>query len=216
MGVLDEDDDRSTSRGVGAQNHLEESIRTGRLPVGMKLPSQRALATQYGVVKSTMQAIVLNLTRKGLIRTEPGRGTYVAPRHASDLVRLGEIVPDGRGYAISRMELSPDEAKALEFIARRRTAEMVGLFFMTVGDIFAGASFVNVSEGAPNETVVEWVGGPRLRDVVAEVMPHRGKSGSMPWGGMPGLRAALLEAEDATFVWIPELTLRLVLRRKIE
>jgi hypothetical protein len=163
-----------------------------------------------------MQVIVLNLTRKGLILTEPGRGTYVAPRHASDLVKLGEIGPDEREAGISRMELSPDEAKALEFIARHRAAEMVGLFFMTVRDIFAGASFVNVNEEAPNQIVVEWVGGPTLRDVVAEVMPHRGKSGSMPWAGMPGLRVALLGWDEAKFVWIPELTLRLVLRRKMD
>ncbi len=188
----------------------------GQLPVGMKLPTQRALAKEYGIAKSTVQAIVHNLTLKGLIRTEPGRGTYVAARHASDKVRLGELSPDSKETGVGRMELTPDEAKVLEDESGRRISEMVGLFYRTVRDIFTGSDFLDVYTEGPNLTVIEWSGGPTLREVVSEVEPHESPFGGESWNGMRGLRLMTLELEAATFVWIPDQARRLVLRRRLD
>ena len=214
MSVLDDDLDESASRGIAAQNDLEERIRMGRLPVGEKLPSQRALATQYGVAKSTMQVIIQSLSTKGLIRTEPGRGTFVAPRHAADFVASGELDADRSDAAQDFTSLSAAESAVLDDDASRQRAELVGFVFLHVRDLFAGASYVDVHEESRERLVIEWVGGPDVRRVAAELTAHEAKDDGSRWPGVPGLRLVRLGWDNADFVWIPDLTRRLELRRR--
>lgn len=212
MGVLDEGD-WAESSGVAAQNRLEESIRTGRLKVGEKLPSQRALATHYGVAKSTMQAIIQNLTFKGLIHTEPGRGTYVAPRHAADFIERGEMEPARLAPGEQGVELTEAEVAALDDPDRRARAEMLGWVFIRVHEMLAGASFVEVRDEYPGRTAVRWSGGPALRDMVAEVTSHVSAAGERKWSGVPGLRLIRMTPDEAEFLWNAREPRRFVLRR---
>ena len=213
MGILD-DGDWAESRGVAAQNHLEESIRTGRLKVGEKLPSQRALATQYGVAKSTMQAIIQSLTFKGLIDTEPGRGTYVAPRHAADFIERGEMERARPTVVGESLALSEAEASALDDPVRRGQAELLGFVFIQIHEILAGVSYVEVGEEHPGRTRVRWSGGPTLRAMVDEIASRSSSSGGGSWYGVPGLRLIRLASDEAEFLWNARTPRRLVLRRE--
>ncbi|WP_025273404.1 GntR family transcriptional regulator [Haloglycomyces albus] len=68
-------------------NELREDIGNGRFRPGEKLPSQRELATRYGVVRSTAAKAVKILEAEGLIDTLSKSGSRV--RTKQRLFRLG-------------------------------------------------------------------------------------------------------------------------------
>ena len=53
-------------------------IAAGELAQGQRLPPERTLATEYGVVYNTVRRAMDVLRERGLIITMHGRGTYVA------------------------------------------------------------------------------------------------------------------------------------------
>jgi DNA-binding transcriptional MocR family regulator len=59
------------------------------LPPDSKLPSYRALQQRYRLSPATVQRMLADLARRGLLVTRPGSGTFTAPwrppRHAADL-----------------------------------------------------------------------------------------------------------------------------------
>src|ERR1700758_4964023 len=75
----------STSRSAMAQ--LEGLI--GSLPPDCKLPSYRDLQERYRLSPATIQRMLADLARRGLLVTKPGSGTFTAPRrparHPADL-----------------------------------------------------------------------------------------------------------------------------------
>lgn len=59
---------------------LQAMILKGELAAGSRLPSQRVLSSRYAVSRASLREALLMLETLGLIRTEPGRGTFVVPR----------------------------------------------------------------------------------------------------------------------------------------
>jgi GntR family transcriptional regulator len=57
---------------------LIERIEAGEYAPGARLPSYSEIAKLYDVGISTAQRVILILRTSGVVRTEPGRGTYVA------------------------------------------------------------------------------------------------------------------------------------------
>lgn len=62
---------------------LEQAIRSGRLPVGSRLPTHRDLAKRLGVAVSTVSRAYAEATERGLIDGAVGRGTFVLPGDAA-------------------------------------------------------------------------------------------------------------------------------------
>ncbi|MFF2017302.1 PLP-dependent aminotransferase family protein [Paenibacillus sp. NPDC058177] len=58
---------------------LGEKIAQGEYPPGSKLPSERKLAEQYKVNRSTVVLAYSELRSQGVIETRPGSGTLVSP-----------------------------------------------------------------------------------------------------------------------------------------
>src|SRR5690348_12364254 len=56
---------------------LAAAIRDGQLVPGDRLPSERALADQLGVSRTTTVTPYRELEARGLVRGSTGRGTYV-------------------------------------------------------------------------------------------------------------------------------------------
>jgi DNA-binding transcriptional MocR family regulator len=69
----------SSSR--SAVEQLEALI--GSLPPDCKLPSYRDLQQRYRLSPATVQRMLADLARRGLLVTKPGSGTFTAPRRAA-------------------------------------------------------------------------------------------------------------------------------------
>ena len=82
--------DRDTGVPIGTQLAwaLSERISEGTLKVGDKLPSVRELAAEAGVNVNTVRAVYARLERDGLVRSEQGRGTFVAGKEKIDDVSV--------------------------------------------------------------------------------------------------------------------------------
>jgi DNA-binding transcriptional regulator YhcF (GntR family) len=76
--------DRRADLPVGAQlaRTLRELIGGRALRPGDRLPSVRELAAEAGVNVNTARAVYGRLEHEGLVRSEHGRGTFVAGREA--------------------------------------------------------------------------------------------------------------------------------------
>ncbi|NBN63197.1 FadR/GntR family transcriptional regulator [Pannonibacter tanglangensis] len=56
---------------------IQTMIQTGVLKPGEKIPSQRAFSQKFRVSRASLREALLTLETLGLIKTEPGRGTFV-------------------------------------------------------------------------------------------------------------------------------------------
>ncbi|MET7747623.1 PLP-dependent aminotransferase family protein [Micromonospora sp. NPDC005367] len=66
------------SPGRSLENALRESIRTGRLRAGSRLPGSRSLATDLGLARGTVVRAYAQLVAEGWLVSAPGSGTQVA------------------------------------------------------------------------------------------------------------------------------------------
>ncbi|MCK2057005.1 PLP-dependent aminotransferase family protein [Methylobacterium sp. 37f] len=77
-------DYRTISDGIAAE------IAAGSLPPGARLPPQRQFAYERGIAVSTASRVYAELTRRGLVTGEVGRGTFIRMSGAP----LGDTPPD--------------------------------------------------------------------------------------------------------------------------
>lgn len=66
-----------------AARKIQEMILNGDLEAGAKIPSQRELSLSLKISRATLREALLTLETLGLLRTEPGRGTFVSRRDPS-------------------------------------------------------------------------------------------------------------------------------------
>jgi DNA-binding transcriptional regulator YhcF (GntR family) len=78
--------DRGAELPLGAQlaARIRTGVRDGKLDPGDRLPSVRELAEAAGVNVNTARAVYARLESEGLVRSEHGRGTFVAGAPAGD------------------------------------------------------------------------------------------------------------------------------------
>ncbi|MBL8723237.1 MAG: PLP-dependent aminotransferase family protein [Planctomycetes bacterium] len=118
---------RDTAQPLAAQiaGFYAEAIRSGRLPLGERLPPIRAVAEGAGVARGIVQAAYLALAEQGLVEATVGRGTVVVHSSGASpaqplsayaeaaLRRLEEMpgappLPPGRPLVANFAELAPD------------------------------------------------------------------------------------------------------------
>jgi GntR family transcriptional regulator len=59
---------------------IRERIEAGEFPPGRRLPTEKALQQETGIAATTARRAYRLLAEEGLIRTVPGRGSYVSRR----------------------------------------------------------------------------------------------------------------------------------------
>lgn len=74
---------------------LADDVTRGHLPVGTRLPAHRELAQRLGLSVGTVTRAYATLQRRGLARSEHGRGMFVlaAPRRAPDRLDFSVNLP---------------------------------------------------------------------------------------------------------------------------
>lgn len=57
---------------------IQAMIQSGQLKAGEKIPSQREFSQKFGISRASLREALLTLETLGLLKTEAGRGTFVA------------------------------------------------------------------------------------------------------------------------------------------
>jgi CheY-like chemotaxis protein len=112
--------------------HLRGRIEQGELPHGAQLPSQPALAAEYGVALLTVRHAIELLRRAGYVSVEHGRGTFVTDPRGADTIlvvdddaRVRSVLVEHVAYAGFRVLEASNGLEALEVLGK----EPVSLVF---------------------------------------------------------------------------------------
>jgi GntR family transcriptional regulator/MocR family aminotransferase len=96
--------DPAAPRRAQLEAGLRDSIRSGRLRPGVRLPSSRALGAELGVSRRLVVEAYEQLAAEGYVVSSQGSGTWVAPATAAGKSRVDSLSPgatpdDSRGGA---------------------------------------------------------------------------------------------------------------------
>jgi GntR family transcriptional regulator len=106
---------------------LTGRIGCGEFGVGDRLPSEADLVAEFGVSRTTARRALDELRRQGLVRREPGRGTFLAsPRPRSNLTYLHSFSEEIErwGYRPGTRLVSQEEGSADKEVAARLGVEV--------------------------------------------------------------------------------------------
>ncbi|GII90597.1 aminotransferase-like domain-containing protein [Sinosporangium siamense] len=82
---------------------IQRRIESGDLPIGTRLPSERALAKSLSVSRTTVINAYARLDDLGWLERRQGAGTWVARRVASPAAPADRAVEEARSYAVMRV-----------------------------------------------------------------------------------------------------------------
>lgn len=89
-------------------DHVQSLVQKGKLTPGSALPSERALASEFGVCHLTVRKGLALLVEQGLIERQVGQGTFVADRNkpssASSRTTGGATTKAGNAVALCVVE----------------------------------------------------------------------------------------------------------------
>jgi DNA-binding transcriptional regulator YhcF (GntR family) len=126
---LDLSVDRHADVPLGAQltSRIRSAVRDGTLASGDRLPSVRDLAESAGVNVNTVRAVYARLEAEGIVRSEQGRGTFVAgppPTEAATRRELRAQIAQLEA-ALTRLPPPPTLANAPQHRERRAAAALL-------------------------------------------------------------------------------------------
>src|SRR5438094_8041259 len=102
-------------------SNIEQAVASGALAPGQRLPSVRRLAADVGLSPVTVAAGLSELRRRGVVLTEPRRGTRIGEGPPIGSARRPLPVPPG-ARDLSRG--NPDPALLPDLTRALRTAEL--------------------------------------------------------------------------------------------
>ncbi len=125
----------------GAVAELEGEIRSGRWPVGTRIPPESQLVEQLGMSRTPVREAVRSLVQSGLLVSRQGAGTFVVATDVTEVAlrrRLQDAdqddviqVRDGLDVVAARLAAtnrsSQDVAELTDALTRRRLAARAGL-----------------------------------------------------------------------------------------
>ena len=101
---------------------IQNRIMEGKLRPGDKLLSERELAEQFGVSRTAVREAVKALREKGLVKIQPGRGTFIT--NLTD--GTSEVMRDSLGLIV-KVGLRSGLADLVQASPRHFVARWVGL-----------------------------------------------------------------------------------------
>ena len=125
-----------------------EEILSGSLHAGDKLPSERALATRFGVGRPLIREAFRTLAEMGLIETIPSRGTFVRAGDDPLAYRQGGMAVRRRG--VTAQQLSEArlllETGAARYAAQRATPADLARLTVALGRVDASEGLEHVAD----------------------------------------------------------------------
>jgi len=100
---------RSTQNSMDPASALRENLldklKSHAWRPGERLPTERELGAQFGLSRSTVRRVLLDLKRKHLITQTVGSGTYVSDKLHEALSAQALLGPRGAAHAVSPADL---------------------------------------------------------------------------------------------------------------
>ena len=121
-GVAATDGLRREPKYAAIATDLEQRIRSGEFQPGQALPSQRELSAAYGVTLMTLRQALGQLTERGLVAQQPGRGTFVhGGKAAYSMGALRSLSDDLRaqGHPVDTVVLAREQGPLPDDVAGR-------------------------------------------------------------------------------------------------
>ncbi|WP_306892427.1 FadR/GntR family transcriptional regulator [Agromyces albus] len=188
---------------------LTDSIHSGIVEVGERLPAESALAARYGVSRSVIREVLRICEAQGLTTTRNGRGTFVASQQGDTRLVFGEFsaahliearphveVPAAGLAAIRRSEA---QVTALQELHEQMQAETNAEAWVQLDISFHGA--IAAASGNPIfQVVLESISGAlSSQSSLLNLGPGRRESADIEHRGIVSAiaRGSVAEAEDA-------------------
>ena len=164
-----------------AARKIQGMILSGELRSGEKMPSQREFALSLGVSRASLREALLTLETLGLLKTEPGRGTFVSQERPSASRNMARwryadsypvadvfetrIMVEGRIAGLSSQTLTEADFQALEIAADTMESNWES------GDLLANVEadlefHAIIASACPNRMIVDLY--QSLRDKLTE------------------------------------------------
>ncbi|MEU6785997.1 FadR/GntR family transcriptional regulator [Nonomuraea angiospora] len=143
---------------------LEDRILTGHWAPGVRLPSERDLATEFAVSRPVIREVLKALQERGLIEVSPQRGSFVRHYTAENLMRPMNLAARAAGVTArqlmrARVMLETEAASLAAANASKRDRTdllRVHQLFARPGDVHARARV----DLAFHETIARASGNP--------------------------------------------------------
>ena len=184
---------------------IEQTLREriSSLAAGQRLPSDAELCTEFGVSRMTARNAMQRLADDGLVRREPGRGSFVAqpPAHrranrlmtfTQEMLRAGRV-PSSRMLNRTIRPSSRSEAESLGIPPRERIVHLRRLRLAN-GEPIALESSVLIEACAQAVMAADLTSGSLHEALV--------RAGFVPTRGSGTIAAAAARAEEARLLQI--------------
>jgi DNA-binding transcriptional MocR family regulator len=191
-------------------NAISDDIDQGTLSAGYKLPTQRDLADQLGVALGTVTRAYSEAERRGLIRGEGRRGTFVGSQPTSRALLTAMSGQAQSGIDLSKNHpaygLDPELAPALRALARSSKTQELLQYAPAAGLMRhreLGAAWLRkLGAQASPESVFVTTGAQHALSVIFAAETRRGDVIAAERYTYPGVRA-LAEQLDLQVVAVP-------------
>jgi GntR family histidine utilization transcriptional repressor len=165
---------------------IEQNILTGRWPPGYKIPSEQALTEQYACSRMTVNKVVTQLARAGLVLRRRKTGSIVMPQNSQSAILeiydiRHEVEALGLAYRfdiLSRAIRAPSKAEqdALSLSPKRRILQIRCIHYAGTDSFCLEERVINLSviPQAEDEAFEDLAPGPwLLKHVPWSAAEHR-------------------------------------------
>jgi GntR family transcriptional regulator, phosphonate transport system regulatory protein len=143
------------------ESRLEEAMASGHYPQG-RLPTEEALAAQFGVNRHTIRQALQGLKERGLLDTRQGRGSFV--RQSAIDYALGTRTRFSENLA--RHNLSA-QLQVLETGVRKAAIDVAKALGLRAGARVEWVVTVGLADGVPVSTSTHYFPAARLKGIGA-------------------------------------------------
>ncbi|WWM28289.1 FadR/GntR family transcriptional regulator [Streptomyces sp. B21-104] len=173
---------------------LEHDIRSGEIPVGTKLPSERELAAQFGASRNVVREVLRRLEAQLLIEVAPGRGSFVREQTPGQARGYDALYRAGRPTVRQLIEARlPLEVETVRLATEHATDADIEVL-RSARDTLESATDVVVKARADmafHDAIAEASGNPVLRIMLSSIsgmmFEMMLRSNSDPSIGEPGV-----------------------------
>ncbi|MDQ3402544.1 MAG: GntR family transcriptional regulator [Actinomycetota bacterium] len=122
----------------GLKRHLLDLL--GALPPGSPIPTERSLATEFDVSRTTVRQALAELTVEGRLLRVQGKGTFAAEPKVAQRLQLSsyteDMIAQGRQPSSKLLDVSeiPAEAELARLLAVRAGAKVLRLHRLRLAD----------------------------------------------------------------------------------